>query len=219
MSNLFKDNIKKSQYSDLIKKLRKSIEDGEESLKLLLFGTLNLNLYSEHGDYKEGQHNKCNGLKKDTFTEKRLCKCMYYYNNLFQKNCDKCDFKQRYKLTGDYEICDYEVPAFYYGDGIGEIDVIIKGKETVYATEIKPYKGNNETLLRMISEIMTYTLGYPNEKYKKAIAFFENTPQEKEYLSMTSEMKALIKEADITVFRFEKIDEETYTICKLYDEQ
>ena len=218
MSDLFKDNIKKSQYSALINKLRKAVEEGEETLKLLLFGMLNPDLYSDHGDYKEGQHNKCNGLKEDTFTEKRLCKCIYYYNTPFLKKCDKCDFKQRYKLIGDYEICDYEVPAFYYGKGIGEIDVIIKGKDAVYATEIKPYKGNDETLLRMIAEIMTYTLGYPNEKYKKAIAFFENTTQENEYLAMTSELKLLIKEADITMFRFEKIDEETYAICKLCNE-
>ena len=75
MSDLFKDNIKKSQYSALINKLRKAVEEGEETLKLLLFGMLNPDLYSKHGDYKEGQHNKCNGLKEDTFTEKRLCKC------------------------------------------------------------------------------------------------------------------------------------------------
>ena len=29
-----------------------------------------------------------------------------------------------------------------------------------YATEVKPYKNNKETLLRMIAEIMTYTDGY-----------------------------------------------------------
>lgn len=212
---LFKDNISKTEYKSLTGELRKKLNEGEEALKLLLLGTKQPDVYSKHGKYVDGQHNKCNGLEKDTFTEKRLCKCMYYYNQLYRKRCDKCDIGYRYKIVGDYEIIDYEVPAFYFGDGIGEIDIIIQGDDSLYATEVKPYQGNGETLLRMIAEIMTYTLGYPDSKYKKAIAFFEKTPQEKEYLEMTMDMKALINEADITVFRFEKVDEEIYKICKL----
>lgn len=93
--------------------------------------------------------------------------------------------------------------------------MIINSSDSLYATEVKPYQGNDETLLRMIAEIMTYTLGYPDSKYKKAIAFFENTPQEKEYLERTTMLEELLNEADITVFRFEQVDNETYRICKL----
>lgn len=87
------------------------------------------------------------------------------------EECQKCDFPYEYRhdVIGDYFIADYEVPAFYYGDGIGEIDMVISDGKTQYATEVKPFKGNKETLLRMIAEIMTYTIGYPVGKYERAI--------------------------------------------------
>ena len=117
---------------------------------------------------------------------------------------------------------DYEVPAFYYGDGIGEIDLMISKDNVCYATEVKPYKGNHETLLRMLAEIMTYTEGYPSGRYKKAIAFFkknrdngEKTAQQKEYESADPALLALLEKADITVFRLEEVGEKTYQICKL----
>ena len=212
---LFKDNITKTGYRNLIEDLRNALNNGADALKFLLLGTMEPDLYSEHGKYEEGQHNGCDGLKGDRYREKRLCKCMYYYNQQYEKKCDECDIEYRYKIVGDYEIIDYEVPAFYYGKGIGEIDLVLRSDDLIYATEVKPYKGNSETLLRMVAEIMTYTLGYSDLKYKKAIAFFEESPQEKEYLELRDDMKALINEAEITVFRFKKVDEETYRICKL----
>jgi len=212
---LFKDNISKTDYEKLVNDLKNALNEGQDALKLLLLGTTKPDKYSKYGKYESRQHNRCDGLKNEKYTEKRLCKCMYYYNQTYKKRCDKCDITYRYKIIGDYEIVDYEVPAFYYGDGIGEIDLIINSSDSLYATEVKPYQGNDETLLRMIAEIMTYTLGYPDSKYKKAIAFFEKTPQEKEYLERTTMLEELLNAADITVFRFEQVDKETYRICKL----
>lgn len=224
MSNLqlFKDWITVTDYNALITELSAAIDGGTPSLMKLLFGTETPDLYSNHGAYQFGHHSHCAGLKSERYTEKRLCKCMYYLNSTHSKNCDRCAFQNRFGIIGDYRITDYEVPAFYYGDGIGEIDLIISKDDIHYATEIKPYKGNNETLLRMIAEIMTYTEGYPAGRYKKAIAFFEKnrddgekTAQQKEYETADPALFALLKKANITVFRFEEVSEKAYRICKL----
>ncbi len=219
---LFKEWITLTDYDVLIKELSDAIDEGTPALTKILFGTETPDLYSNHGAYRPGQHNHCVGLNTERFTEKRLCKCMYYLNSIHTKRCDNCAFRDRFDVVGNYKITDYEVPAFYYGNDIGEIDLIISDGNIHYATEVKPYKGNNETLLRMIAEIMTYTEGYPERKYKKAIAFFERncddgeeTAQQKEYEAADPTLLALLKKADITVFRFEKVSEKAYKICKL----
>lgn len=215
ISHLYKERITLSDYDALLQELSDAISGGQSALTELLFGTLTPDVYSEHGTYQLGLHNHCAGLTTDRVTEKRLCKCMYYKNSTYSKRCEDCAYTARFDLVGEYKIKDYEVPAFYYGDGIGEIDLIISDGSSLYATEVKPYKGNNETLLRMIAEIMTYTLGYPEGTYKKAIAFFEGTPQETEYERKEPATQELLAKADITVFRFVKTGEKTYQICKL----
>lgn len=224
MSNLqlFKEWITLTDYDVLIKELSTAIDGGASTLTKLLCGTETPDLYSNHGTYQPGQHNHCAGLNSERYTEKRMCICMYYLSSTHPKRCDKCAFRDRFEIVGDYQITDYEVPAYYYGDGIGEIDLIISGDDVRYATEVKPYKGNNETLLRMIAEIMTYTEGYPAGTYKKAIAFFEKnrddgtkTAQQKEYEATDLALFALLKKAAITVFRFEEVSEKAYQICKL----
>lgn len=224
MSNLrlFKEWITLTDYDVQIKELSAAIDGGTPTLTKLLCGTETPDLYSNHGTYQPGQHNHCAGLSSKRYTEKRLCKCMYYLNSTHSKHCDKCAFRDCFEIAGDYQITDYEVPAYYYGDGIGEIDLIISGGGVPYATEVKPYRGNNETLLRMIAEIMTYTEGYPAGTYQKAIAFFEKnrddgkkTKQQEEYEAADPALFALLKKADITVFRFEEVSEKAYRICKL----
>lgn len=224
MSNLrlFKERIALTDYEVQIKALSSAIDGGTPTLTKLLCGTETPDLYSNHGTYQSEQHDHCAGLKSARYTEKRLCKCMYYLNSAHSKRCDECAFRDRFEIVGDYQIADYEVPAYYYGDGIGKIDLIISGGGVSYATEVKPYKGNNETLLRMIAEIMTYTVGYPAGIYQKAIAFFEKnrddgkkTKQQKEYEAAVPALSALLKKADITVFRFEEVGENEYQIWKL----
>jgi len=219
---LFKERITWTGYDVLIKELSAAIDSGIPALRKLLFGTETPDLYSNYGTYQAGQHNHCAGLSSERYTEKRLCKCMYYLNSKHSKRCDKCTFQDRFYIVGDYRITDYEVPAFYYGDGIGEIDLIISKDNVHYATEVKPYKGNSETLLRMIAEIMTYTEGYPAGTYKKAIAFFEKnhddgeqTAQQKEYEAAGPALFALLEKAEIAVFRFDEVRGKTYRICKL----
>jgi len=221
--HLFKERITLSDYAERIKELSDAMDGGTTVLMRLLFGTEQPDVYDNHGAYQPGQHNNCAGLDSERYTEKRLCKCLYYYqSSAYSKKCDHCAYQDRFEIVGDYKITDYEVPAFYYGEGIGEIDLIISKDGIQYATEVKPYKGNNETLLRMCAEIMTYTEGYPIGKYKKAIAFFEKnrddgekTAQQKEYEAVDSALLALLKKADITVFRFEEVGEKAYQICKL----
>lgn len=224
MSNLqlFKERITLTDYESRIKELSNSLDGGTAPLKKLLFGTETPDVYSKHGAYRTGQHNHCAGLGDERYTEKRLCKCMYYLNSTHSRNCGKCAFMDRFEIVGDYKITDYEVPAFYYGDGIGNIDMIITKDGVHYATEVKPYKGNHETLLRMIAEIVTYSEGYPEGKYKKAIAFFEKnrddgekTSQQKEYEAADPAIFALLKKAKITVFRFEEAGGNAYQICRL----
>ena len=218
-SDLFKDRITKSDYAALVADLTRAVEAGGGTLKSLLFGAKEPALYGDHGSYEFGQHNRCGGLKGDSFTEKRLCKCLYYRNGEYHHpaECEKCDFQERFDLTGRYKIVDYEVPAYYYAPGVGEIDLVLADSEggVPYAAEVKPDRRNNETLLRMVSEILTYTLGYPAEKYQKAIIFFEGTAQAVEYDRADPAMRTLLKKADITVFRFEKRGAHTYEICKL----
>lgn len=64
--------------------------------------------------------------------------------------------------------------------GIGEIDLIITDGKMQYDTELKPYKGNDETLLRMIAEIISdivlnrwkYLFFLNLSFFKKTLAFF-----------------------------------------------
>ena len=221
-TELFKDRITKSSRKEMTKELITAINTGNEAVHKLLFGSTDIDEYSNHGKYKKGMHEYCSKLSGDSFTEKRLCRCMYYKNSNHETECELCGYRDRFKVTGDYQIIDYEVPAFYYGDGIGEIDLVISDGVNCYATEVKPYKNNKETLLRMIAEIMTYTDGYEEGIYKKAIAFFEKncddgsfTSQQREYDEKELETSELIKKADITVFRFEIAGENEFRICRL----
>lgn len=218
-THLFKERINKSNGNALAVLLTAAIRAGEEELKRLLFDDPNPEEYRKHGRYQVGGHKCCSGrssgASSENSTEKQICRCMYYRNSEYRSQCNDCALiKLRRHIAGEYRIIDYEVPSHYYGDGIGEIDLLIGDGETTYATEVKPPKGNSETLLRMVAEIMTYTAGN-QEGYKKAIGFFEDSDQDTEYVSISPEMELLLREADITVFRFVEEGDEGYRICKL----
>jgi len=219
---LFKERCKRYEDKDnLINELLTAIDKGDEALKILLFGEANPDEYS--GKYKLGDHKNCTPVEGYHDEERTLCKCMYYFNSNHSKNCDTClNNDKQYSVSGDYEIIDYEVPAFYKPTGVGNIDLIIREKSTnvLYATEVKPYD-STEFLLRMIGEIITYTYG--DDTYKRAIAFFEKkrgtdgdvTHQQKEYDKADRGIMNLLKKLDITVFRFEEVGQKGYKICKL----
>lgn len=208
----FKDRIRKAYSENQAKEILQVLDDSEK-LRELLLGTAKYWPYA--GDYVVGNHTECKGTATEKPTEKRICMCLYYRNSNYTKPCDTCKYQQgRCCIEGNYRIKDYEVPAHYDGEGIGEIDLLIEGPEGVYATEVKPPQGNSECILRMIAEILTYTLD-SDKGYRKAIAFFENTSQSKEYSELTPNVKELLVKASITVFRFAKSGD-SYTIEKLH---
>ena len=96
---LFKERITATNYHSLIKELSDAIDGGIPNLKKLLFGTETPDLYSNHGSYQPGQHSHCAGLGSERYTEKRLCKCMYYLNSTHSKKCEKCAFLNRFDLS------------------------------------------------------------------------------------------------------------------------
>ena len=230
-SNLIKDNVNHETYASLL-----TLWDADEATREKNFlGVTNPTLFGD-----DFTHDLCDGLdpeekpSKDEarYKEKRICKCLYFYTKN-PDNCTnhpECDYIQRGKRRrisrrSEYTIVDYEVPPYKDDriEHVGEVDLILQGPDGIYATEIKPPKGNPETLRRMIAEIITYTLGgftYKGETPHRAIAFFGDSRQARAYKrdKNKSELKALLKEADITVFCFQEIEEEgekVYTICKL----
>ena len=222
-NKLFKDRITKSNYEALIAQLCAALDTKKpEVLNRLLLGTAQPDLYANHGSFYAGQHKHCPGFKRSAFWEKALCKCLYYFNSSScTKCCDACRFAYRFTLEGPYQIADYEVPAYYYGKGIGEIDLIIRRGNISYATEVKPYT-SRETLLRMAAEILTYTAGYPSDAYQKALAFFEKdrrtgrlTCQQQEYNAAPPTLLRLFQKAGITVFCLQEAGPASYRICKL----
>lgn len=94
-------------------------------------------------------------------TEKRICRCMYYYNLSAaspeqKQKCVDCDFPSKWKNISDCQILDYEVPMPKVVDNVGGIDLLLQAPDNrMYAVEVKP-AGSNETLARMIAEILTY---------------------------------------------------------------
>lgn len=208
---MFKDqieqNISENMKNEKTKKLIKAIET--DTLEEFLFGSTNL-VHKEHDpDRTTCKENK----EKESANEdeERIIKCLFYKNQEnVEKHCENCPYKDMYNLEGRYTICDYQVPPYYDGKGIGKIDLIISDGSIEYATEIKAHrkektKTNKESLLRMIAEILTYTYGFPKEKYKPSIAFFENTPQEIEWLTKEELLIKLIEKANISVFMFKEI--------------
>ena len=116
-------------------------------------------------------HSKCDYSKTDSerITEKRICRCFYYYNSdKITDECATCPFAFKKKNIGDFKITDYEVPSEFVIEGIGGIDWLLNDNGKLLATEVKPPK-SSETLVRMVAEALTYTIG---TNYTPAICFF-----------------------------------------------
>ena len=127
-------------------------------------------------------HEKCSMKTTDSkkVTEKRICRCMFYYNKDKDK-CLRCPLGKKYNnISKDYEVVEAEKPMERVIKTCGGIDIVIKDKKnnTLYAVEVKPPK-SDETIVRMVAEIYTYTTDFKG--YKKAIGFFEGSTQEKDY--------------------------------------
>lgn len=253
---LFKDTITKKEptYTKKIQDLLTALDSGDAAVKMLLLGTDTPKRYK--GKYKRKQPadkirpNDCPCIKNGSCSikktaratwEKAFFRCLFYWNRQNSCKYEPHDIEKEMPchLIGDYRIVDYEVPAFFSGKGIGKIDLILEGKGALYAAEAKPYRQNGaESLLRMVAEILTYTLGDPapgeTEVYKRAILFFEKTPaakdqkekltpQQEEYdeaKKNNSPIMTLIQKAEITVFHLKDATDDssgkkTYQICRL----
>ncbi len=141
--------------SDLLEDLKKELlKEGSKELKK-----------------SNPNHIKCDGCPTGRRTEKRICRCMYYYNNSAStKDCGNCKLTgKKWKNVGNIRVDNYEMPLPYIIKGVGGIDIILNYNGEKYGAEVKPWN-SSETISRMIAETLTYNL---DRKYKPAIAVFE----------------------------------------------
>ena len=119
-------------------------------------------------------HCALNSENAERVTEKRICRCWNYYNKQCHKDkCDVCKFEFKRTNAGDIQIVDYEVPTEFSMDNLGGIDWLLNDDGEKLATEVKPPE-SKETIVRMIAEILTYTIG---TSYVPAICFFKTTTE------------------------------------------
>ena len=154
-------------------------------------------------------HKKCGykiGVDSEEPNEKRICRCMYYFNNGNAEQetvCETCNigWKSR-KNISDYKILDHEVPMPTVSKGVGGIDLVLQDLNNpgdIYATEVKP-EDSDESIPRMIAEILTYCemTGYQivNDgetiPVKPAICFFKGSKQYQDFFNM-DDMPAIHK--------------------------
>lgn len=146
---------------------------------------------------------KCMGFSSNNGnvmgTEKRFCKCLFYSNYKgktgITTNCENCHYedKEWYKKTplkGNFNVEGYEIVPTDKGAGIGNIDLLLSDNNYLYITEVKP-KESKETLLRMVAEIETYyrvikgnetfIKAHQEKPIRKAIMFFKDSEQSKQF--------------------------------------
>lgn len=119
-------------------------------------------------------HEICAKCQTDRITEKRICRCMNYYDENAEI-CDEehCKLKLKWKNVGDITVSDYEKPTEYVMEKVGGMDLIL---DEHYAVEVKPYD-SEETLSRMFAEILTYTI---DGEYEPGIAMFKYNHEKEE---------------------------------------
>lgn len=184
MNTIFKDNESinhRSEIKEQMRELANIVKRAEQSsdMKQTLRNLL-INKLESKGEHTPN-HNGCTGcLDSGRLTEKRLCRCMYYFNAGKDKACDVCKIEKKWKNIGSITVTEYEYPTKYVLDKVGGIDLIF---DNTYAVEVKP-QNSSETLVRMFAEILTYTTDYD---YKPAICFFEGSKQMKDYETLMAE--------------------------------
>lgn len=182
---LYKDNLyinQRSKYLENCKELANLIKKAKEEQNYFKYFLDDSKVSKQ---YSNPEHQKCDMPVdgSNRMTEKRICRCMYYYGENIEK-CEKCPLKQKYKnVSGRFKVIDYEVPMLFVTDDCGGIDLLIEDIKSneKYAVEVKP-KNSSETLVRMIAEIFTYTANNIGN-YKRAIAFFKGSQQEQDYFN------------------------------------
>ena len=155
-------------------------------------------------------------------TEKRICRCWCYFNKKSKgQDCSACKFSFRKKNVGEFEIVDYEVPTEFAMKQLGGIDWLLKKNGCVYAAEVKP-PNSSETIVRMIAEILTYTIG---TVYIPAICFFKTdmggnpSKQYIDYLKHknNSDFQLILKKTGLEVL-YVTFDKKTFAIHSTSEE-
>jgi len=110
---------------------------------------------------------------------------------------------------------DFEVPVTNT-KGVGEIDLIMEYNGKTYAVETKRPE-SNETVLRMVAEIITYVY-CSGKEMNKAIMFVKNSEQYCQWVGLKNgkdykykaceELREIVKNNDITVFCLEDSTDE-----------
>ena len=174
------------------------------------------------------RHAACDYKSSDNrrVTEKRLCRCMYYYNlTPRQSSCENCDFPCKRKNVGRFAICDYEVPLPKVWKEAGGIDLMLREvsrPDVFYSVEVKP-PSSSETLVRMAAEILTYAqIGGGQAvistgqtvRFLPGICFFEGSAQAKDYEKYKDDRDFQVILTRVGVFVIRCTDK-TFSIDKL----
>ncbi|MBO4252088.1 MAG: hypothetical protein J5911_05470 [Clostridia bacterium] len=220
------DVISKSKYNDIVK---------TELLKDDYFAVIVKDVEKNSRESYVYNHNNC-FFNTDTRTEKRLCRCLVCFNKeQMVARCDECALKNKEyyaKPVKNAKFIDFEVPVSNKSnDHVGEIDLLMEYQNNLYCMEFKPY-WNDESLLRMVAEIITYTYVLDNDRinflkkyepyknYKKAIMFMENSEQWKQWTDKNyrhfacDRLREIIEKEDIAVFCL-KLGNDEYIVEKL----
>lgn len=166
-------------------------------------------------------HSKCDYSKTDSerITEKRICRCFYYYNSdKTTDECATCPFAFKKKNIGNIKITNYEVPSEFVIEGVGGIDWLLDDNGQTLATEVKPTE-SSETLVRMVAEALTYKI---DTDYTPAICFFlknkygNDTKQMADYRKYRNALifREIIAKANLRILGIEII-EDTFMIIDL----
>lgn len=206
---LLKDSPKinhKSELEESIKDIAEVIERAGgvgNNREVLLTELLNNSATTqEHKPNHEG----CDKCDTDTLTEKRICRCMFYYGKNEAK-CSECKLRLKWNNVGKIQITDYERPTKYVLKDVGGMDLVIDDGENRYAVEVKPPK-SKETIARMFAEILTYTVEFVDgtkDCLKPAICFFEDSEQMKQYNAIKQATDIEVREALALIERYIKI--------------
>lgn len=171
---LFKDERGVNHRSELEQSLKRLVDIYKRNPKDLV-GSISMD--REH----KPRHEKCSGVSgAGRVTEKRICRCMFYYGK--SDVCGSCALQKKWRNAGSIKVADYEVPTTHVLLEVGGIDLILDDQ---YAVEVKP-KNSRETIVRMMAEILTYVQDIEKE-YKPAICFFEGSKQMDDYRKLMND--------------------------------
>ncbi len=198
-----KNNIKK--LCDICKEATK--QDGSLDKKILQDQLkVGKNIIEDKGHIHA--HEECSGCDTPTRTEKRVCRCMYYYNSKKKKDCgENCKLcLKKWNNQGSITIENYEIPMERVYKNVGGIDLILKFEGNLYGAEVKPWY-SKETISRMVAETLTYTSAI-HDDYKPAILVFEKSNQFKSLkkLDTNEDWRIITEYVKVFVIRTGNID-------------